>query len=379
MRRCLRLLLGVLHVALLSAAYALAPLMPAARAQPGTAPTFSLNWVRAEGAEGCASSQQLARAIEQLLGPVLRTPSEAQLAIEGSVTQTRKGVFEMRTRVMTPQGEVLGARTLERAADDCAALTPAILLVLTLTLDPDAAAHGYPTELLARIASSEDPAAALLAELNAAPAKAKQAEPVNIAPVKVAVSTPPPAPVPAAKRAEATFEAALQAGPAMALALLPSVSAGANLVVQLSTPWPLALLLGGAYWAPSSIDLNTSSGPKQARFSAAHGQLSACIPVLPKSSWQLLTCVGGVIGLRWVDASALANETHAKRLYGGPSVQLSLRYALSERWFAALDVSAALLPRRDTFTYADIKGEDQALFEPSLASGWSSLGVGVRL
>jgi hypothetical protein len=60
-------------------------------------------------------------------------------------------------------------------------------------------------------------------------------------------------------------------------------------------------------------------------------------------------------------------------------LKLALSYAIDARWFASPDVTGALLWRRDTFTYSDVAGETQALFQPRLASLWSSLNVGVRL
>ncbi|HMI90997.1 MAG TPA: hypothetical protein VK509_06515, partial [Polyangiales bacterium] len=70
------------------ALFALAAAAPGARAQATPqAPTFALNWVRGPGAEGCIASGELARRIEQLLGPVFRTQDVADRSIEGLVTR----------------------------------------------------------------------------------------------------------------------------------------------------------------------------------------------------------------------------------------------------------------------------------------------------
>lgn len=346
-----------------------------ARAAEST-PTYSLNWVRHRGAEGCASSQLLARAIEQLLGPVLRTPGEAELAIEGAIAQAESGVFEMELRVLTPEGEVKGARSLRRAAAACSELTPAVLLVLTLTLDPEGAAHGFPTEVLARLADVQDPERSLLAELERAETK------------RSAPATPPPAPRQAAapplaepplSPASPTLRGALQLGPAFAFGLLPNVAWGAHLAAELSPARSWGLAFGLDYWAPSSVDIVAFGVRKRVDFSAAQAQLSLCIPTLPSPVWQLSACAGGALGLRWADASALAHDEGARRLYGGPLLKLALSYAIDARWFASLDVSGALLWRRDRFTYRDAAGDTQPLFRPELASLWSSLNVGVHL
>jgi hypothetical protein len=349
------------------------------RAQAEAA-SFALNWVRGEGAERCASSQLLARAIEQFLGPVLQSPSEAALTIEGTVSQPRPGQFEVRTRVLTPAGDVLGARTLTRDASDCSALTPAILLVLSLTIDPEAAAHGFPTELLARLSTSEDPSAALLAELRAASAAPALAQ--------VPPAAKPVAPVQVATAARALpkqlplrrWHGRVQAGPAFHAGLLPRVTVGASLAGELSTPWRLAIVLAGAYWSPAAVRVEAIDATKHVRFGAAQGQLAACLPFpLPHAALQLLACVGGVLGARWADASALSDAYDVRRMYGGPLAQLALRYDFSQRLYAGLDVAAGLLFRRDRFTYRDDDDEGQLLFRPHAGALWSSLHLGVRL
>jgi hypothetical protein len=342
--------------------------------------TFSLNWVRGEGAEQCASSQLLARAIEQLLGPVLSTPSEAEVAIEGVVTQPKPGQFAVQARVMTPHGEVIGARTLERAAPACSALTPAILLVLTLTLDPEAAAHGFPTELLARLSSVEDPGAALLAQLEA---ERKSAPVVAAAPVEArgpaAVGVQGPSRAPRQPRKVSRWGGALQLAVAGVVALLPHVSGGPSVAAELVTPWRLSLALAAQYWVPAAVSFDSFGEAKDVSFSALQGQLALCVPFSPHASWQLAGCLGGALGTRWVDASSLAAQGDDSRAYGGPVAQGSVRYALSERWFAAVDLSGALLFRRDRFTYTDVAGESQLIFEPKAGAAWFSLGTGVKL
>ena len=266
--RC-TLLPVVMHIVLLAATWFSTC---ASAYADSSAPTFSLNWVRHAGAEQCASSQHLARAIEQLLGPILRSPAEAELSIEGTIAQPAPGVFEMQMRVLSPQGELVGARSFRRKAVECSALTPAIVLVLTLTLDPNAAAHGFPTEQLARISSPEDPATTLLSELNAQP------------PTPVAVAPSPPR-VPAQRAAPPIndqtvssapprWHGALQLGPSVAFALLPRVAGGVGLGSELVSPWRASLLLGLSYWARAAATVHSLDLSKSVRFSAVQAQLS---------------------------------------------------------------------------------------------------------
>jgi hypothetical protein len=360
------------------------PFAAAAQSRPQT---FSLNWVRGEGAERCASSQLLARAIEQLLGPVLRTPSEAEVAIEGTVTELKPGWFEMKTRVLTPEGDVLGARTLQREADDCASLTPAILLVLTLTLDPEAAAHGFPTVLLARLATSADPASALLAELEREE-KAKRAatsEPPGDqrppARKSMPVSKPKVATEPSAQpRAKpAQWGAFFQLGLAGQLFVLPHAWLGVGLLTGLTTPSPLSLTLSVHYWAPAAARFESFGDQKEVLFSAVQSELSFCFPISLALKLQLSPCFGWALGMRWVDASVLQRHPDVHRLYGGPSGQASLRYALSERWYASLDLAGAFLFPQDRFTFRNFADHERTIFEPKPYAAWSTLALGVRL
>lgn len=339
------------------------------------AESFSLNWVRGEGAEKCASSQLLTRALEQHLGPVLRSGSDATLTIEGSITQSKPGHYETRTRVMTPQGDVLGERTFERSAQDCRALTPAILLVLTLTIDPSAAAHGFPTELLARLSTSEDPSAALLTELEKEPPK--QAVSISAPPQK---SSPPPVVAKlVSTKPEREWRVTLQAGPALSLALLPSDSLGATLGLGIESAKRLRLQLSGSYWLPTSTHFESLDGKEHAEIGALSTQLVACVPLLNRAPALLTGCAGGVLGARWVYDSTLEQPSKTRRPFGGPLAQLSFGYAFTERWFAQLDVAAALLVRRDRFVYDDIAGQAHTIFQPNVLAAFSSLSAGVRL
>lgn len=346
-----------------------------AKAQSSTS-TYSLDWVRGEGAEQCASSQLLARALEAHLGPVLRNASEAELAIEGSITLLQAELYEVRTRVLTQPGVVMGMRTMQRRASHCAQVTPAILLVLTLTIDPSAAAHGFPTELLAQLSIEGEPDAALLREIDQpAPAQPKP-EPVVPRPRHVAQRAPLPKPP---NRPQRLWRATLQLGPAMAFALLPKTTAGMVMSAGIDTPRAFALLLAASYWAPAEAHLESGERAKSVAFSAVASQLTACGPVLRRAPWRFSGCAGAALGLRWVSDSELTETARLQRVFGGPLAQLSLRYGLSARFYAALDVLATVSVRRDTFTYLDSTRGARSLYEPSLLASFGSLSIGVLL
>src|SRR5690606_16218881 len=86
------------------------------------ASTSSLSWVRMPGAEGCASSAALARAVEERLARrVFVSAADADLAVEGRAERTQAG-WRAVLSVTQADGTVLGERTLESAEPECEAL-----------------------------------------------------------------------------------------------------------------------------------------------------------------------------------------------------------------------------------------------------------------
>ena len=76
----------------LACAGALAFAASDARAQDAKGTTATLGWARLDGAETCIGTQELAQAVEKLLGRSVFVPaSEAELAIEGLVDPKRAG------------------------------------------------------------------------------------------------------------------------------------------------------------------------------------------------------------------------------------------------------------------------------------------------
>lgn len=137
-------------------ASALAPLVYAwvalstarlAHAQPAPvdAPTTSkgttatLGWARLDGAEDCIGTQELAQAVDKLLGrSVFVSPSAAELAVEGRVEKKADGSgFRAVLSVANVSGESLGTRELETEGA-CSGLNESVALAIALMVDPDA-------------------------------------------------------------------------------------------------------------------------------------------------------------------------------------------------------------------------------------------------
>lgn len=131
----------------------------------------ALHWTRGDDALGCVDPRTLAEHVESLVGPVLVRASEADNTIEGRVESTVPGKLRVRVRVLDVTGAKVGERTFEQATTNCAELTPSIVFVIGMVIDPDVAAHGLPPALIAMIAGGErPPEQVLLDELDEAPA-----------------------------------------------------------------------------------------------------------------------------------------------------------------------------------------------------------------
>jgi len=130
----------------------------------------ALHWVRAPEAMRCIDPRKLAEHVEALTGPVLVRPSEAEHTVEGQVDAVGPDTLRVRVRVLDIDDHVLGERQFEQTAEDCKVLTPAIVFVIGMAIDPEVAAHGLPPALVALLGQSgAPPEQALLNELEREP------------------------------------------------------------------------------------------------------------------------------------------------------------------------------------------------------------------
>ncbi|MDB4991415.1 MAG: hypothetical protein JWN04_6593 [Myxococcaceae bacterium] len=356
--------------------------LSAAKASAQSTPRFSLNWVRAAGAEDCASSVQIAAGVERIVGPVFGSPAEAERVVEGLVE--RKGspaMLHVRTRVTDAQGRVIGERILESAALDCLTITPSIVLVVALTIDSEVSSAGLPHELVAQLsaASGDDPARSLLAELEAN-------APVRTTPAPtVAPDTPPKAAVrpatltPAVRRpprlgADLTLDSALGAG------MQPHVAIAVGASARLRTPWPLSIELGTLYWTRNGTAPPAANGEQvEIVFRGAQAGLFACAQPWERGSFRFGLCAGAALGLRFVQTPSFASGDSAAHLYGAPVASVEIQYAVRGPWFGALQQSVATPLPRASYAYADSQGMPHPVFTSSAVAVWTSLKIGIRL
>lgn len=100
----------------------------------------SLSWNRLPGAEACIDAPALATKVEQRLGVgALVVPSQATISIEGRVAPATTGRgWQANIAIAETGKKPEHERKLESKAASCRALDEALVLVISLLIDPDA-------------------------------------------------------------------------------------------------------------------------------------------------------------------------------------------------------------------------------------------------
>jgi hypothetical protein len=304
--------------------------------------TSSLSWVRLPGAESCVAGVELARTVEAKLGrPVFVPASSADVAVEGHVAPEPSGGFVATLALTSSTGAVLGRRELT-AKTSCREMDEALVLVLSLLIDPEA--------------------------------RQKPPPPVAQAPT-------PPAPVTAvAKRSSPEpsepWHLDVAAGLVMAAGLAPGVSPGLTLEAAFSPGRVWTLELGGRLFLPSDAVVMGGAGGSVL---VALGTAAFCRRFALPASLALAGCAG------WEGGGI---RVEPRGLMGGPSVIAG--YLLDIRAHADL-IALAFDPlilrvgagvcvplNRDRFTYT-ASGSTMTLFEVSPVAAELDLGVGLRV
>ncbi len=280
--------------ALSRALLALASFCPAAvRAEePVAGDRYRLSWEREGGAESCVSGAVLSRMLEQVLGAHPSKAGAPLVLLEGRARPAAPPLrFSVRVMVRdAASNELFGERELTTADAECSALTPALLLVLAMSVDPDAGRGGLPPAVENELQRADQ-------------ARGPDARP-EVAPPAARVTPPPPASEPA--RPTAAPQAPVQVNEphtfgtlAVASEVMPSLTVGAGFgaSLPLRRQWSLSFALFG--WNPQTVTLPNSAFLNEGGVQLAAGQLAAslCRP-LGGDRLQLGVCAGFGGGLR---------------------------------------------------------------------------------
>ena len=280
----------------------------------------ALHWTRADDALGCVDPRALAEHVEALVGPVLVRASEAENSIEGRVERLDTGKLRVRVRVLDVTGAKVGERTFEQAAEDCADLTPAIVFVIAMVIDPDVAAHGLPPALVALIAGGErPPEQVLLDELDKGPTLAGVNERARSTPVQASDDKlEPDLPMPDRMQVSTLLRASY--GEALRAVLSLDVRFLYTLPRHLAV---LGFVRGGVQLG--THELEQGRGLNMGTFDAG---IALCAGHTPERDLRLIGCLGAELASALIHAQGLGeNELDIASTPAGVA-QLTLRWRL---------------------------------------------------
>ncbi len=342
-------------------------LLPRARAEQPQGP-LRLDWVRAPWAESCVSGAELTRELSQAGFWVENSQREGP-AIEGFVERDLNGAqWRARMRVLDAQGEERGSRTVQSAEADCAALKPAILLVLGLMF-----------EASTRQAEAAPPAPSTADNRAPSPKPASSTAASADDSASVLAASPNDAAIGPEPSSEDGWRADISAGVGLAFGLNPSATYGPSLGLHLATPWWVSFAASAHYWTPNEVALaQPRAAGDGASFQAMQANFSLCLPFVEPARVAVLGCWGGFVGARFIRTSGLEGAMKHRRAFGGPLVTLRLSVALNAHFRVLLDLTGVAMGREDTFLYGDTQGEARVLFRPSLFAFLPTLAVAAR-
>jgi RNA polymerase sigma factor (sigma-70 family) len=221
-----------------------------------------------------------------------------------------------------------------------------VLLVLAMSVDPDAAQAGLPPVVTDELRRGHEEDLDVWPPAPPVTAKATQMAPMPVpapilrdAPANGATEAPP-------KRARVAL------GGAISAEIQPDWAPGLQVVADLEAwhRWSLSLSL--LAWQPITVEPRSSYYLLDGGVSFyAAGAVPAVCRALVGRELRLDACGGAHLGLRWLRAEALQKQGNPVRAFVAPSLSLRGTWQLTRTWLvqAALAVDADLAGQR--FTY----------------------------
>ncbi|HEY5921134.1 MAG TPA: hypothetical protein VIV11_05665 [Kofleriaceae bacterium] len=282
-----------------------------AHAADGSA-RHTLRWTRGPGAEACIDAPALTTAVEARLGYRAFGDAAAAVNIEAHVQAKAPG-WHVAIAVRRDDGTALGARELDERSPDCRVLDEALVLMIALIVDPDAA---------------------------------MRASPPTVAPA---------APPPIARSSPWLFEAS--AAIATAGMLLPGASIGAAARVSIDPPGLPVVVIRGTWWLEDELrDRNQGSA-----MNLVTGGVALRVPV----SGDLVAVSGGIELGRMAGAGfGFDRSDHASATVAYLTLEPTISVKLTPRLVFSALVGAWIPLVRPRFVYVEA-GETMLLYQPS--------------
>ncbi len=336
--------------------------------------TVRFAWVRARGADACASQQQIEGRVEARLG---RSPfaAGAGRSVEVIVTHDPRG-FHAEIYERGRDGDVAGMRALSSEAATCGPIEDASVLAIALAIDPEAGTRPPPPPHPTAPAPPPPPPPPT-PEPRLPPPPAMAATTVHPQPVPL----PAPAPVPDSRRDSGTGTGA-GTGPndtlgdsgvalrfGVGLGLLPQPAPGLDLAGQVAVA--SRVQVGGeALWLPEA---RTSDG--HFGFGLTALALGACVTALRIRVADLSGCASFWAGALHAVVYDLTPATPGDWFWAAASLTPRFRLSLTPRLHAELGVHLIVPVTARPF---DVMGWKSPAFQETPVTSLPFLGLGAN-
>lgn len=359
----------------------------------------ALSWVRAPGAELCASGPALAEEVERVLGGAALVPaSQAEITVEGRVARAG-GSFETSLTLVSRAGAVLGTRRITTAGPGCGALTAEVALVVALMIDPDAALRSRASSggSAAPSAGSAAPPAAPSggsAAPSTPPSSASSPAPSSASspalpgasaggsagtsgPVAVprAAPCPPPAPPSAPAPPPAPWRFDVSLGPVLAAGLVPPVGGGLRVRAAVAPPRLFFFEVGADVLAPVRVE----QGGQGVELFLAQGRVRACPLEIARGPWGASACAGVDLGSLRGGGFGFPISRSQELLVAAAALSGRVRLHLGRVAHVSLGADLSVPFQRGRFFYEAPDGAEREIFVTSPLSGSADLSVGLAL
>ena len=319
----------------------------------------SLSWVRLDGADGCITTQALARAVEGRLGhSVFVSPSEAELSVEGRVGPvTGDPAVKWRATVTLrgKDGAALGSRTMDAGEATCAALDDKLALAIALMIDPDA---------LSRKDPPKDPP----------PKDPPPNDPPKDPPPKI-IYVPVPTPPPPAPPPKIPWEVEPTAGVGMVVGLTPQIGFAVIGAATVQTPIRfVGFRVSGQFVFPNGVDLPVG----RAEVWLAKGSASFCPLVGEAGRFYPRACVGGSLAVFHASGEGLTTSRSGDSLILDGHVEVLASYRIVGPLVVGLDAMLGVNLIRGEVSYTDSSGAVLVPYRTGLFSFTGGAFVGMH-
>jgi hypothetical protein len=267
--------------------------------------------------------------VNDYLGRDAFSASAADLTLRVQVERRADRSWRALVQIVDLAGVELGERELTSESTLCSSLDEPLKLTVALMVDNDLVATAEP-----------------------------EAPPQPAAPL----------PLPEKKAAGEPWTLAGDASVLVQTGLLPSLSVGFQLGLELSPLSWLSLRGTGAGFLPGSTSL---ARPAEAKMSIIYGELSVCPSAALGAKFRLLACAGTIAGTLFAETQGLEGARSTKRRVFAASLGGRAVAQLSPRWALLAQIGTMLPYRPERFVY-EIDGRRIEFFRiasPSLIAG----------